>query len=261
MVVPVVLVMFTPPMPEPVTVMASNALVPRSVPVRVKARGVGGGDRDLAGGAKVTVPGVVEPHAGRAVGADREVRDANVPVVASSSRPGLGAEGAGVDDVDVVDGGADVAGAAGDAASGAARIDVEAADLVAVVEVDDVRAGRGQGRVGARVGGCRVSRRASHPGRGRRRGLRVRRSAAHRRSSCSRCLVARRGVVSVEHEHRVVGARGGLGLGERVERGAGGPAVAGASLLLTYHTQPATAIVTGPVSVPARAGTAVRRAV
>ena len=37
-VVPVVLVMFTPPLPEPVTVMASNVLVPMFVPVRLRSR-------------------------------------------------------------------------------------------------------------------------------------------------------------------------------------------------------------------------------
>ena len=59
---------------------------------------------------------------------------------------------------------------------------------------------------------------------------------------------AGRRVVAVEHEHRVVGARRGLGLRE-VSNGALEVPELPAALLLTYHTQPEIWIVTVPVSV------------
>ena len=102
----------------------------------------------------------------------------NVPVVRVELEPRLGSGRAGVDDVDVVDrAAAVVAAAAGDAAAGALRIDVDAAHLVAVVEVDDVRVGGGERRVGARVRRVQAGRRRTVVDRG----PRARRSASGRR--------------------------------------------------------------------------------
>ena len=87
-----------------------------------------------------------------------------VPDVLSSSSPACEPGGAAVDDVDVVDrAAAGVADGPGDAAASALRIDVEATDLVAVVEVDHV--GVDAVSVGWKPGfaGCSVSTPTTRP--------------------------------------------------------------------------------------------------
>ena len=245
MVVPVVLVMLTPPAPEPVTVMASNVLVPRSVPEAPPVASRPAAPlvviEMLPVGAKITVPALLSRTPVAPLVLTVRLETLKVPVVASSSSPGW----VPAVPVSMMLTSSIVPPPVSPVLPAMPppvplRVDVEAADLVAVVEVDHVGVCGGQGRVRARVG--RVQ------GLGRERAALVGvdgqalvladqpLAGVH---GVAVAVVAGRGVVAVEDEHRVVGGRGGLGLGERVERGDRGAAVAGRSLLLTYQTQPA----------------------
>ena len=238
--------MLTPPLVEPVTVMASNVLVPMFVPVappaaRGRRRRCRDGDR--AGGGEVDGAGVVEQDAGRVVG-DREVADVERPGRAVELETGLRPVRADrVDDVDVVDrAAAGVARGAGDAAAGALRVDVEAAHLVAVVEIDHVGVVVGDRRLLAASAPCSVSEPTI--------------SVAASPISFWFALrliaggVAGGRVVAVVDEDRV--ARGGrVSAWASVSNGFSDvPLLPCASSLLTYQTQPLIAIVTRPVSVP-----------
>ena len=251
-----VLVRFTPPLPEPVTVMSSKVL-------RAQVGGARGVREPcalavvieiVAGGREDHGAGVVEPHARGAVGGDAwRLETLNVPVVRVQLEPGLGAGRAGVDDVDVVDGAPLMSPrAAGDAAAGPAGVDVEAADLVAVVEPDHVGVGRRQRRVRACVGG--VQRLAGEDAAavgvdGQALVLADQALAGVHGVAVAAVAGA---VLSPSNTNTVWLAAGrGLGLGERVERRESRCRCCRAGrCCCTYQTQPARAIVTWPVSVP-----------
>ena len=92
-VLPVVLVMLTPPVVEPVTVMASNTLVPRLTPVApppVATRPAAFAEviAMLPVGAKVTVPALLRRTPVAPLVLTVRLEMAKVPVVPSSSSPG-----------------------------------------------------------------------------------------------------------------------------------------------------------------------------
>ena len=236
-VVPVRFVRLTPPVPEPATVMSSKTLpAPMLVPLAsrplapVVVTEIGPGRRE------VHRARVVDPHPDRRArwAGGRRVVDGQVGDVERARggvelEPGLGAGGAGVDDVDVVDGAAaGVAARARDTAPGALGVDPQPAHLGAVVEVHDVGVVVGdRSACLAASAACRVSvptvRVAASP-------IRL---LAGLEVEAGR--VAARGVVAVVDEDRVVGRRGGLRLGQGVERLRGRAVVAPVSSLLTYH--------------------------
>ena len=194
-------------------------------------------------GAKLTVPALLSRTPVAPLVLTGEVGDVERAGGGVELEAGLGARGAGVDDVDVVDrAAAGVAGGAGDAAAGALRVDVEAADGVAVVEVDDVGVVVGDRRPVGRRRRCAACRsRPTSVG-----GLADQLLVGLEVDAGG---VAGGGVVAVEDEDRVAGGGCGLGLGERVERRRRRCRCCLASSLLTYQTQPVIAIVTRPVSV------------
>ena len=92
-VLPVVLVMLTPPVPEPVTVMASNSLVPMFTPVApppVATRPAAFAEviATLPAAAKVTVPALLSRTPVAPLVLTVRLETAKVPVVPSSSSPG-----------------------------------------------------------------------------------------------------------------------------------------------------------------------------
>ena len=213
------LVMLTPPVAEPVTLIASNVLVPMLVFVAVRPGAPALAIVIVLAGVKLTVPALLSSTP-VALLLTVKLLMLNVPVVPLSSSPGC----VPVVPVSLMLTSSIVAPPvspvrAGDAAAGALGVDVEAADLVAVVEVDDVGVGGGERRVRARIRRVEV--------------LGPERSAAvwvdlealvfadqplaggH---GVAVAAVAGGRVVSVEYEHGVVGGRGRLGFDERVER-------------------------------------------
>ena len=119
--VPVVAVRPTAPVAEPVTVIASITLaVPKLVvaPAASSALAPAVVIEIVPADGEVDGAGVVQPDTDRTVGRDGEVGDVPGAGGGVEFEAGLGAERGGVDDVDVGDRAAGVAGAAGDAATG-----------------------------------------------------------------------------------------------------------------------------------------------
>ena len=88
MVVPVVLVRLTPPLPEPVTVMVSKVLVPRLVPVASRPLAPAVVIEIVPAGAKFTVPALLSRTPVAPLVLTVRSETLCVPVVPSSSRPG-----------------------------------------------------------------------------------------------------------------------------------------------------------------------------
>ncbi|CAA9497238.1 MAG: hypothetical protein AVDCRST_MAG17-1145, partial [uncultured Solirubrobacterales bacterium] len=119
----------------------------------IQALSAGARDRDRPCRGEVDRSRVVQPHAGGAVGRHREVREIEGAGGSVELESGLRARRPVVRDVHVVDrAAASVTRAPGDAAARALRVEVEAAHLACVVELDHVGVRVGDRRAGAGAG-------------------------------------------------------------------------------------------------------------
>ena len=150
-VVPVVLVGFTPPLPDPVTAIESNVLAPMLVPptppIATRPAAPTLRDRDRPRGREVHRPGAIQPHTRRAAQAHNQVRDVERPRRRVQLKPRLTTRNAAIDDIDVIDRAtARITGRTADTAARALRIDLKPAHLIAIIELDHIRAVIGQRR-------------------------------------------------------------------------------------------------------------------